>query len=136
MFHLSRQLYLDLTPHLPRAVPVRTRRSILRACEGTVIRMVADPETAHQAEQWLFADVRRHFGLREQAAVRRALDEHLSPLAEDLRRSPNHARRLQRVAPERDTCTAVKTDGTRCARWPAAGDDVCSAHLPRVARSV
>jgi hypothetical protein len=129
VFHLSRELYLDLLPHLARPASRLTQRSILRACEAAISRMVAEPETAHRVGAWLFADVRHHFRLQEQAAVRRALDAHLCPLADDLRRSPSHARRLQRIEQERVTCLATKSDGSPCARWPAAGRDVCSAHL-------
>lgn len=136
MYHLSRKLYLDLLPHLRGPVPASTRCSILLACEATVIRMAAEPETAHRADRWLFADLRHHFGLREQAAVRRALDAHLRPLAGDLRRSPTHARRLQRAEPERVTCTATKSGGGPCARWPVAGHDLCAAHLRRTAPSL
>lgn len=99
------------------------------------MRMFDEPETAHRIDRVLFADVRRHFGLREQMIVRRALDMHLRPLADVLRRAPGEARRLQRIDPERDTCSATKSDGHPCARFPAAGQDVCAAHLRRVAHS-
>jgi hypothetical protein len=103
---------------------------ILRACESAVLRMLAEPEVAHPIGGVLFADIRRHFGLREQAAVRGAIDAHLRPLADDLRRSPAHARQLLRIEPERVTCAATKSNP--CARWPVPGQERCSAHGQRV----
>ncbi|WP_170320770.1 hypothetical protein [Patulibacter medicamentivorans] len=94
--------------------------------------MIADPDMAHRADRLLFDEIRRHFDLREQAAVRRILDAHLRPLADDLCRSPEHARQLVRVEPERVCCAATKSNGQPCARWPAPGQALCSAHRRQV----
>jgi len=133
VFHLSRNLYLNLVPYLTAQADLHTRSSLLRACEVSISRMFDEPETAHRANQRLFADLRHHFGLREQVIIRRTIDAHLRPLANVVCLSPTHARRLQRGEPERDTCSAVKSNGRPCARFPAAGQDLCSAHLRRVA---
>lgn len=126
MYDHSRTLYTELRPLLRPAGPdtAARRRLLLRACEGSVVRLVRDPHgpSARAAVEHLFADVRTLVRPSEQLTALRLIERRLVALRDALR---NGASR-EGVG----RCAAVNRRGAPCAREAVGGSRFCPSHRP------
>jgi hypothetical protein len=122
MFHISRELYRELSPDLTSA---RDREHVLRACEATVRRLVCDRFYFAHPARTLFADVRWRFPLHAQTRVYEVIDRHLEATRRELERS---ARTTLELTGEPLRCRATTRRSAPCGHEPDPRTGFCSWH--------
>ncbi len=129
MYQVSRGIYRALASEI---VPDRfgggaanNHESVLRACEGTVERMVRDREEFPRPARSLFNDIRIHFPMTAQGLVWTVVERHVAC-------AQGYIDRLPRAGFDADgnpiECRATTRRGTACQRVPLPHNGYCPSH--------
>jgi hypothetical protein len=127
MYQISRALYRSLVDELiadGRTRGGEKRRTVLDACEATVLRLATDRAYFPHPARTLFREIRWCFPVSAQARVYRIIDEHLKVLSERFASDPGLVFALTGL---RMRCRAWARDGRPCAR-PPGSDGYCPSH--------
>ena len=128
MQRFTRDLWLALKPTLmpdPRR-PGWSERYLLQACEATVARLAADPQSEPMAARTLFSSARSLIRAQDQLRASELNERHLA-------RARAHFQ-TQRGAQGLDgtpRCAALNRKGKPCGREPMWGTPFCVSHTAR-----
>lgn len=123
MYQISRAIYRELSTDITGGRDAHEQ--VLKACESTVGRLVADRHYFARPARTLFQDVRSHFPIGSQPRVWRVVDGYVSCALELLERLPGpgfdaDGNPLQ--------CRATTRRGTPCQRTPLHCNGYCPSH--------
>ncbi len=121
MYHISRQIYLELAADLSDA----DREHVLRACETTVERLVTDRHYFARPSQKLFSEIGWRFPLKAQRRVYAVIDRHLRETREYLESSNDALLELTGTAA---TCRATTRRSGLCSHAPDPRTGYCRWH--------
>jgi hypothetical protein len=123
MYQISRAIYRELSTDITGGRDAHEQ--VLKACESTIGRLVADRHYFARPARTLFQDVRIHFPIGSQPRVWRVVDGYVSCALELLERLPGpgfdaDGNPLQ--------CRATTRRGTPCQRAPLHRNGYCPSH--------
>jgi hypothetical protein len=123
MYQVSRAIYRELSSDITGGA--EAHEQVLRACEATIARLVADRHYFARPARTLFQDVRSHFHIQSQPRVWRIVDGYVGCALELLERTPGpgfdaHGNPIQ--------CRATTRRGTPCQRMPLHRNGYCPSH--------
>ncbi|MGI9538706.1 MAG: hypothetical protein ACR2N6_00985 [Miltoncostaeaceae bacterium] len=128
MYEHSRSLYRELKPYLlpDRPGSATMRRSLLGACEGTLVQLASDKPPAAPVKQ-LFTAVRGLVPAQHQMGVFSIIDQRVTGLAAELER------RREIAGGSLLRCAANNRRGLPCGREPLQGSRYCPSHQQQAA---
>jgi hypothetical protein len=123
MYQVSRAIYRELATDIVGGR--EDHEQVLRACEATIARLMADRHYFARPARTLFQDVRPHFPIQAQPRVWRVIDGYIACTIEILERMPGpgvdaDGNPLQ--------CRATTRRGTPCQRAPLPHNGYCPSH--------
>jgi hypothetical protein len=121
MYHISREIYRELAPHLAPA----DRVHVLRACEATVERLVRDRHYFARPSRQLFAEIRWRLPLSAQRRAFAVIDRHLRATRAYLESSNEATLELTGTVP---TCRATTRRSGLCSHSPDPRTGYCRWH--------
>ena len=128
MYQFSRAIYCELAPRIARRegddeAHAAARHELLKACEATIDRLVADYRYFARPAKTLFTDVRDLFTLAEQVRVYMVIEQYLDKAVEYIESQPEGS-----LNGEPRRCPAHTRKGTPCQREPRPGKEYCPSH--------
>jgi hypothetical protein len=128
MYQFSRAIYCELAPRIARREGkdedyAAARHELLKACEATVDRLVADYRYFAKPAKTLFTDVRDLFTLAEQVRVYMVIEQYIDKAVEYIESQPEGV--LDGATRQ---CPAHTRKGTPCQREPRPGKEYCPSH--------
>ena len=128
MYQYSRAIYRSIKdlidPYVDRTTQLEYRREVLAACEGTMVRLAADPHYFAKPDRALFQDIRRYFPITVQAQVAWAVNEGVGAAVEFIEEQIEAGTFEGGVA----RCHATTRKGKPCQRTPLPERDYCPSH--------
>ena len=128
MYQYSRAIYRSIKdlidPYVDRGTQLEYRREVLAACEGTMVRLAADPHYFAKPDRALFQDIRRYFPITAQAQVAWAVQEGVSAACHFIEEQIEAGAFDGGVA----RCKATTRKGKACQRTPLPSRDYCPSH--------
>jgi hypothetical protein len=123
MYQVSRAIYREISRDVVGGR--EEHEAVLRACEGTIERLVADQHYFARPARALFRDVRPHFDIGDWPRVWHVIHGYVSATQEVLERLPRtgldaNGNPLQ--------CRATTRRGTPCQRVPLHVNGYCPSH--------
>ena len=123
MYQVSRAIYRELSRDI--AGGRHEHEAVLRACEGTVERMVCDRHYFARPARALFRDIRPYFDIAAWPRVWMVVQGYVACANELIERMPRtgvdvHGNPLQ--------CRATTRRGTPCQRVPLHANGYCPSH--------
>jgi hypothetical protein len=129
MYHLSRSLYRELSPHIlaDRVCPVGpgNHERVLESCEAAVRRLAVDRHYFARPSRTLFHDIRIFFPISAQERVWRMVDRHVTLARTFFAEEPLAGYELAGAPAE---CRATTRRGTPCRRTPLPHNGYCPSH--------
>jgi len=128
VYQFSRAIYCELAPRIARRegddeAHAAARHELLKACEATIDRLVADHRYFARPAKTLFTDVRDLFTLAEQVRVYMVIEQYLDKAVEYIESQPEGS-----LNGEPRHCPAHTRKGTPCQREPRPGKEYCPSH--------
>src|SRR4051812_32706174 len=123
MYQVSRAIYRELSPDVVGGRCAHAQ--VVRACESTIGRLVADRHYFARPARTLFQDVRIHFPIGSQPRVWRVVDGYVSCALELLERLPGPGFDAEGNPLQ---CRATTRRGTPCQRTPLHRNGYCPSH--------
>jgi len=124
MYQFSRAIYRDLAPYV-QGHGCNAHHAVLRSCETAVERLATDPHYFAHPSRSLFADIRRHFPMSEQARVWRVVSGYIGLAQEFMSRNPLAGHEVSGMPAQ---CRATTRKGTPCQRTPLPHNGYCPSH--------
>jgi hypothetical protein len=128
MHRLTRDLWRALKPSLmpdPRR-PGWSERYLLQACEATVARLAADPQSEPMASRTLFSTARSLMRAQDQLRASDVIERHLARA-----RAYFETQRGAQGLGGAPRCAALNRKGKPCGCEPMWGTPFCVSHTPR-----
>jgi hypothetical protein len=129
MYQFSRAIYRELAPYVLEERPSyqheTNRELVLRACEGTMDRLLTDRRYFAKPARSLFNEVRIHFSLTSQLRACMVIEHNIALALEYLSKLPERefdANGLPR------SCHAMTRRGSACQRQPLPQSEYCPSH--------
>jgi hypothetical protein len=123
MYQLSRAIYRELCPDIDGGR--EAHEQVLRACEATIQRLVADRHYFARPARFLFQEVRPHLAMQAQPRAWRVIDGYIACAIDVLERMPRNG---FDVNGEPLQCRATTRRGTPCQRVPLHHNGYCPSH--------
>jgi hypothetical protein len=128
LHRFTRDLWRALKPSLmpdPRR-PGWSERYLLQACEATVARLAADPQSEPMAARTLFSTARSLMRAQDQLRTSDVIDRHLARA-----RAYFETQRGAQGLDGAPRCAALNRKGRPCGREPMWGTPFCVSHTAR-----
>ena len=129
MQRFTRDLWRALKPSLmpdPRR-PGWSEQYLLQACEASVARLAADPQSGPMASRTLFSAARSLMRAQDQLLASHLIDRHLARA----RVFFEAERGVQGLDGSSPRCAALNRKGKPCGREPIWGTPFCVSHSAR-----
>jgi hypothetical protein len=123
MYQISRAIYRELSGDITGGR--EAHEHVLRACETTIVRLVADRHYFARPARTLFHDVRSQFPIQAQPRVWRVVDGYVTCALELLERLPGPGFDAEGNPIQ---CRATTRRGTACQRAPLHHNGYCPSH--------
>jgi hypothetical protein len=128
MYQFSRAIYCELAPRIVRdegdvEAYAAARHELLKSCEATIDRLVADHRYFARPAKTLFTDVRDLFTLAEQVRVYMVIERYMNKAVEYIESVPEGT-----LDGQPRQCPAHTRKGTPCQREPRPGKEYCPSH--------
>jgi hypothetical protein len=123
MYQVSRAIYREIASDIEGGLEDHER--VLRACEQTVERLVADRHYFARPARTLFQEVRPHVPMQAQPRVWKVVQGYIGAAEELLQRMP---RTGMDANGEPLQCRATTRRGTACQRVPLHDNGYCPSH--------
>lgn len=123
MYQVSRAIYREIASDIPGGLEDQER--VLRACERTIQRLVADRHYFAHPVRTLFQEVRPFIPMHAQPRVWRVVQGYIACTEEMLARMPRTGLDLNGQPLQ---CRATTRRGTPCQRLPQHDNGYCPSH--------
>jgi hypothetical protein len=128
MYQYSRAIYRSIKDLIdPYAAPdqqIEFKRSVLDACEQTMVRLATDPHYFAKPDRALFQDIRRYYPITVQAQVGWAVEKGVNAAGEFIQKQIEAGALDGGIA----RCKATTRKGKACQRTPLPERDYCPSH--------